>query len=234
MYLKDLAQWRQQAYRLFSATLLSPQRERFRAIAAAAAELYEQRDTTVEFTFFPHWQRFLTSLADPPSYDILNREYVRLFIVNPKRAPCLPYESEYVDPGGQSAGWIVAGLEREYATAGLALSPSLKDLPDHVAVELEFMTFLCRQEADAWNRKAVDEAVQTLQSQAEFLDRHLMRWIPQWTRQVAVADDEGFYSVVTEAAHFFISHDQDLISSLLDKYRKIPEAAQDRAASKAT
>ncbi len=157
-----------------------------------------------------------------------------MFMHSPERAPCLPYESVYLDPGGQAAGWIVALLEREYAVAGLALSPSLKDLPDHVAVELEFMAFLCGQEADAWNNGAVEDSVQFLEHQATFLDRHLSRWFPEWARQVTTADSKGIYSVVAETAWAFISHDQDLISSLLDKFRRMLETAQARATSSVT
>ncbi len=148
--------------------------------------------------------------------------------------PCLPYESVYVDPGRQAAGWIVALLEREYAAAGLALAPSLKDLPDHVAVELEFMAFLCAQEADAWNREAVREGIQALERQAAFLDKHLARWLPEWARQVARANGEGIYPVVTETVRAFTSHDQDLISTLSDRLVRMPEAVQAGAAGKVT
>lgn len=226
MHLEDLAHWRQLAYRLFSAMLLYPDEERLKTITTAAAELHKQSDSMVRFTFFSQWQRLLTSLADFTDHHALGEKYVGLFMHSPERAPCLPYESVYVDPGGQAAGWIVALLEREYATAGLALSPSLKDLPDHVAVELEFMAFLCGQEADAWNREVVKEGVQALERQAVFLERHMTRWFPEWARQVATADGEGIYSVAAETARGFMSHDQDLIGSLLDKFRRMPKVAQ--------
>jgi len=214
------------AYRLFSSALLYPEEGRLKTIAAVAGELHEQSHAMVKFIFFPQWQRFLTSLAELPSHHALEEEYVRVFMHSPERAPCLPYESVYADPGGQAAGWVVALLEREYAAAGLALSPSLKDLPDHVAVELEFMAFLCSQEADAWNRAVVKEAVQTLERQAAFLSKHLARWFPEWARRVATANGEGIYSVVAETTRAFISHDQDLISILLERFRRMPETAQ--------
>ncbi|MFQ5996655.1 MAG: molecular chaperone [Dehalococcoidales bacterium] len=228
MHLEDLARWRQLVYRLFSSTLLYPDEGRLKTITAVTASLHKQSDSAVRFSFFPQWQRLLTSLADLPNHHTLEEKYVRVFMHSPEGAPCLPYESVYVDPGGQAAGWIVAMLEREYAAAGLAISPSLKDLPDHVAVELEFMASLCRQEADAWNRKVLKEGVQTLECQANFLDRHLSRWLPEWARQVTIADGEGIYSVVAETARAFISHDQDLIDSLLDQFQRMPEAAQAR------
>ncbi len=234
MYLEDLARLRLVAYRLFSSTLLYPDEQRLKTIAMAATELHEQSHSTIKFAFSPQWQRLLISLADPPSHHILEEQYVRAFMHSAERPPCLPYESVYVDPGRQAVGWIVALLEQEYAAAGLALSPSLQDLPDHVAVELEFMAFLCAQEADAWNREAVREGIQALERQAAFLDKHLARWLPEWARQVARANGEGIYPVVTETVRAFTSHDQDLISTLLDRLLKMPEAAQAGAIGEAT
>jgi TorA maturation chaperone TorD len=225
MHLGDLAFWRQLAYRLFSSTLLYPAEGRLKIIAAAAAGLQGQSEFTAGFTFFPQWQRLLGSLAGLPHRHLIEfeEEYVRVFMHDARGFPCPPYESAYVDPEGRAAGLVVTLLEREYAAAGLAPSPSLKDLPDHVAVELEFIAFLCGQEADAWNREVVKEGVQTLERQAAFLDRHLTRWFPEWARQVTSADGEGIYATVAETAWAFISHDQELIGILLDRFRRTPE-----------
>ncbi len=226
MHLEDLAGLRQMAYRLFSSILLYPDEEHLDTVEAAAIGLHKQSLSMVRFAFFHQWQRLLTSLADLPNQHILEEEYVRVFMHSLEKAPCLPYESVYMDPGGQAAGWILAVLEQEYAAAGLALSPSRKELPDHVAVELEFMAFLCRQEVDAWNGEVVKDAVEALEHQAAFLDRHLTRWLPEWARQVATADGGGVYYVVAETARAFVNHEQDMIDILLDKFRGMPEAAQ--------
>jgi TorA maturation chaperone TorD len=229
-----LAHWRQVAYRLFSSTLLYPNEERLNSIAAAAMELHKQSHAMEKFAFSPKWQRLLTSLTCLPGHQDLEEEYIRVFMHNSEGTPCLPYESVFMDIRGQAAGWIVALLEGEYAAAGLALSPSLKDLPDHVAVELEFMAFLCGQEADAWTREAVKEAVQAMERQAIFLDRHLTLWLPEWVALVAIADGEGIYSMVAETTQAFVSHDQDLIGTLSDKFRRMSKVAQTGMYSKSS
>ncbi len=136
MHVTCLANFRQLAYQLFSSMLLYPEEGRLKSVAAAGAALRQQSRKMARFAFFPKWRRLLTALAELPAGHALEEEYIGVFMHNPERAPCLPYESIYVEPGGEAAGWVVALLEREYAAAGLALSPSLKDLPDHVAVEL--------------------------------------------------------------------------------------------------
>lgn len=234
MDLKSLAGWRQLAYRLFSSILLYPEEVRLKNIAAAAAELRGQESALVELSFFPQWQRLLASLADLPDCHTLAKEYVKIFRFSSKTVRCMPYESLYVSPGGEATGWVLAEIEGEYAAAGLALSPSQKDPPDFISIELEFMAFLCGQEIEAWNREAKKEGIQALKRQAAFLNEHLARWVPNWARLVETTASEGVYSVVAEAARVFISHDRDLVNTLLDKFQGTPKAAKDKAGGKAT
>jgi TorA maturation chaperone TorD len=97
------------------------------------------------------------------------------------------------------------------------LSPSLKELPDHAAVELEFMAFLCSREARTREEEALEEGLQVLEQQRAFLDQHLGRWFPAFARQVARAGGEGLYAVTAEAAHAFVHHDQDWVALILER-----------------
>ncbi len=234
MHLEDLARWRQVAYRLFSSILLYPDEGRLKTIATAAAELDKQNQTMVKFAFFPYWQRLLASLADFPGQHILEEEYIRVFMHSSEGAPCLPYESVYMDPDGQATGWILAMLEKEYADAGLMLPSSRKELPDHAAVELEFMAYLCGHEMDVWNGGVIRNSIQILERQAAFLGKHLIRWVPRWAQQVAAVDGEGIYSIVVATVWAFVSHDQDLISTLLDKLQGAPEVVSVGRGNKVT
>jgi len=160
----------------------------------------------------------LDGLADGDTAEV-EEEYLRLFLVNPEGALCLPYESFYLDPHQQAAGWIAAQLDREYAAAGLTLSPALNELPDHAAVELEFMAFLCDWEAEAWE-EAWEERLQILEGQRAFLGRHLGRWFAAFARQVTVAAPEGLYAVAAAATDAFIHHDPDLLALFLERLQE--------------
>ncbi len=149
----------------------------------------------------------------------MQQEYVRLFLINPDGAVCQPYESFYLDPDRQAAGWIAAQVEREYVAAGLRLSPSLRELPDHAAVELEFMAFLCSREAWAWEDEALEAGRQVLEHERAFLDQHLRRWFPAFTWRVARAAGDGLYAMTAEAAYAFVHHDRDLVALLLERVR---------------
>ncbi|MGQ9554983.1 MAG: TorD/DmsD family molecular chaperone [Anaerolineae bacterium] len=211
----ELARLRQGCYRLAAALFLYPNRSRWANLIGAARELKQENGSLGLFPFFGPWQRLLTTLLNEDCRKI-EGEYIRLFVVNPQ-AP--PYESFYLDPERQITGWIVAGLEREYTERGLAVSTPLQEPPDHVAVELEFMAFMCGREAEAWERKVVREGAHLLQSEERFLDSHLKRWFPAFLRQVAVTSRTDLYGAAVEAVYAFLHHDQDLIALLLKRFQ---------------
>ncbi len=222
--LAELARLRQAAYRLFGALFLYPDESRLTALVVAAGALQEAGESLAIFPFFGSWQRLLTALTLTPgrgrghaplTVDV-QQEYVHLFLVNPDGPLCPPYESFYLDPDREAAGWIPAQLEREYATAGLMLSPRLKEQPDHAAVELEFMAYLCDQEAQAWEEEVLEGAFQVLERQRAFLTGHLGRWFPAFTRRLTLVAEESLYGVTAAAAHAFVHHDRDLVALLLE------------------
>ncbi|MFQ5946953.1 MAG: molecular chaperone, partial [Anaerolineae bacterium] len=217
--LADLARFRQAAYRIFSTTLLYPDEERLRTVTTVAGELGDQTDSLATFSFFIQWRGLLDVLQDlagvqPAS---IEEQYVYVFIANPDYAPCLPCESAHVGSAA-APGWTAVELEREYAAAGLSLVPSLKEPPDHAAVELEFMSFLCNREASAWEAKRPREAVETLKCQANFLEQHLGRWFPAFARRVAAKDNGEVYAPLTRTAEAFIGHDRGLVEALVDGF----------------
>ncbi|MFQ5803692.1 MAG: molecular chaperone [Candidatus Methylomirabilales bacterium] len=217
--LADLARFRQAAYRLFSTMFLYPDEERLRTVATVAGELGNQTDFLATFSFFIQWRDLLVRLrglagVQPAS---IEEQYVYVFIANPDYAPCLPYESAHVGSAA-APGWTAVELEREYAAAGLSISSSLKEAPDYAAVELEFMAFLCYQEACAWEGSRLTDGIEALKRQANFLERHLGRWFPAFARRVAAKDNGEVYAPLARAAEVFISHDRGLVEALVDGF----------------
>ena len=221
MHLRELVSFRQIAYRILSMVLLYPDEERLNRLASVARELGNRKESLTGFAFFSQWNRILDSLQGLKNRkaEDLQGEYIRTFMVNPEGAPALPYESVYMNPEGWARGWITAQLEGEYAAAGLSLSLSLKELPDHAAVELEFMAFLCGEEAQAWEKKDLTKGIQVLERQLDFLGHHLSGWFPEFARRVCIADSGGIYPPLVEMAEAFITHDRDLLPILLERFQ---------------
>ncbi len=86
----------------------------------------------------------------------------------------------------KTAAFLVE-LEAIYGREGITLSD--RDMPDHLATELEFMHFLCS------NNK--------VSQQADFLTHHLNNWLPQLAQSFLKQETIPFYSqLIMLIAHF--------------------------------
>lgn len=92
----------------------------------------------------------------------------------------------------KTAAFLV-DLEALYAQEGITLSD--RDMPDHLATELEFMHFLCA------NNKA--------DQQADFLTHHLNNWLPQLAQSFLKQETIPFYSNLIMLIANFVETDQD-------------------------
>lgn len=219
--LHELARLRQAAYRILGAVLLYPHAESIATLPSVARQLLMESRPFREFTFWGAWERLLGRLRGWNTTDQASLEaaYVGAFMVASDGAPCFPYESAYLPR--EATGWVLAELDREYALAGFTVAPAFNEPPDHAAVELEFMSILCGEEAEAWRRQSLRKAVERLHREASFLDRHLGRWFPELARRVAERDGSAFYALATDAARTFIAHDLELVTTLLSRYREV-------------
>lgn len=134
----------------------------------------------------------------------LEQEYNRLF-VGPGHVHCPPYESVYRRDRPEVEMGLVMGpsvidVKRRYSEAGLVVSKDFKDLPDHIAVELEFMYFLCTNEA-----RDVKEATEIWRErQSEFLVSHLLPWVSTFAEAVLINTTSPFYRAATNLLKEFL------------------------------
>ncbi len=198
---------RQIAYRLFASLFLYPEVERLTELRAAAQELLTD-GLLSGHPYSPQMQALLESLAalDPVGDERpLVNEYNRLFMVRPQ-AP--PHETVYMDSEGQFRGMLTAELETTYRQVGLTVSPTLNELPDHIAVELEFMAYLCLKESEAQqDGSSTTDALRWRGLQAAFVKGHLARWFPLFARRLKEAQPVGLYAALLPAVYAFLSHE---------------------------
>ena len=167
-----------------------------------------REDKVLEF-----WDKVLSKFAEENEKESakqlnaldLKIEYNRLF-VGPNKLPCPPYESVYrTDREGGEMGTLMGpsawDVKNRYAEAGLEISGGFNDYPDHVAVELEFMHFLCSKESfekekrEEWQRR-----------EKEFLELHIRFWAQVFSEKVLKSTDSPFYRT---AAAFLKEHIDD-------------------------
>lgn len=134
----------------------------------------------------------------PPDKALLTLrvEHARLF-EGPGRPVAIPFESAWSDRGEAGGvalnGPSAARVALRYRQAGLERAASHRELPDHVAVELEFLYELCRREADAW-RVTDDGTARDLRATADrFLRDHPARWWPAFGERVILESRHDLY-----------------------------------------
>lgn len=204
-------QARQALYRFLSAAFLDPQAGAWLLLGdrgvhdgiRAAAELVREnvRLTVPELgrgEFPPDrldaaW--LLDRLAGSPQE--LSAEYERTFGLLAS-GPCPPYETEYID--GKltfQRSQHLADVAGFYRAFGLELSADVRERPDHIAWELEFMACLIglERQAAAAGGPANDERKRTCrEAQARFLREHLAWWTPAFARLLTLHAPDGFYA----------------------------------------
>jgi TorA maturation chaperone TorD/Pyruvate/2-oxoacid:ferredoxin oxidoreductase delta subunit len=132
----------------------------------------------------------------------LESEFTRLFL-GPERPVAYPYESVYRE--GKVMGDCTVAVRQHYTAEGLASEDHF--LPDHVAVELEFMAHLALREAEAWERDDEDEALACLRRQEAFLSEHLGRWLPSFCQRVLASEAHPFYASLAQRTWEHIAQD---------------------------
>lgn len=108
-------------------------------------------------------------------------DYARVALVD-----LVPYESFFRRDDGQIEAGAQGEVARFYARYGFEadLGAARVLSPDHLGVELEFVSALCRREADAEAEENADYAARIRAIEHEFLTGHLLAWAPVYLQAV--------------------------------------------------
>lgn len=158
----------------------------------------------------------LESVADVLAHPSdLRSEYARIF-GHTIQSDCPPYETQY---GGQYRGLnsqlggaqifeqsqTLADIAAFYRAFGLEVSDQVKERLDHISIELEFMAFLAYKEAHALAADGKEHAEICREAQKTFLNDHLGRWVPLFTRHLRAKAQEGFYQKLALLTERFLA-----------------------------
>lgn len=133
----------------------------------------------------------------------LRVEYAKLF-VGPFELLAPPYGSVYLDDGGRVMGDSTMQVIEIYQKEGLARSDDFKDLPDHIAVEMEFISYLIFKGRDALDNADEDSAMNYKDKQDFFLNTFLRRWVPLFCKKIKEGTDNVFYTSLADCVSTFV------------------------------
>lgn len=150
--------------------------------------------------------------ADNCTLEALAVEHARLF-VGPFQLVAPPYGSFYLDEAKTVMGDSTARVAAFYHACGLHLADDFHELPDHFAVELEFMSYLAFKEREAEAAGDKTEVRRFISLQREFLDSFLLPWLEPFTSAVVIDAEAPFYQAIARCTAAFIHADLAALTS---------------------
>ncbi len=200
---------REDAYRLLAACFYPPSQELIEEeCCATLAALLE--------SVIPEAARYAAEAViagSDSSLDALAVEHARLFI-GPFQLVAPPYGSIYLDDTKTVMGDSTTRVAAFYHNCGLQLAEDFHELPDHFAVELEFMSFLAFKQREAEVSGDTGEATRIVSLQQEFLGRFLLSWLEPFTTAIINDGEAPFYQAIARCTAAFINADFAALASL--------------------
>ena len=200
--------FRSRIYRILAAAF-SPPKADISNLHNALLELHASLQSTKSSVDVTH-------ASDNPGVPALAREHLRLF-VGPGHIPCPPYEAVYRKDRpdfekGLVMGPSTADVRRAYLAAGLDISKTYTDLPDHIAAEMEFMQFLCAEETRLAQEGNNEGAVRMKTMQREFHKNHIEPWVGDFADCVLRSTTSPFYKTTASVLKEFTRSEADYLA----------------------
>lgn len=136
-------------------------------------------------------------------------EYTRIFL-GPFQILAHPYSSMYYDEPGLMTP-VTQWVDQYYRACGYGFDPTIRDLPDHIAVELEFMAQLAFKEGEVLLAGDEEEAFRYQNYRQEFLQKHLGVWGISLCDAIRKSESSAYYSALADCLQHFIEQEKNLL-----------------------
>jgi len=205
---RDPAVFRGRIYRILAAAFSPPKTDTgslYEVLLKVHASL-QSIETSLE----------VTHASKDQSLPALAKEHLRLF-VGPGHMPCPPYEAVYRKDRpdfekGLVMGPSTADVRRAYFAAGLDISKTFTDLPDHIAAEMEFMQFLCVEEARLAQQGNNEDAGKMKSMQREFHKNHIEPWVGDFADCILRSTTSPFYKATASVLKEFAESEAEYLA----------------------
>ena len=148
------------------------------------------------------WASGAAKAASDMGLALLTTEQVQLSLahaelfIGPFELIAPPYGSVYLEKNRQIMGDTTMGVLKSYQEAGLSVDE--KEPPDHIAIELEFMSFLSTREAEARAQGDASGAEKFFEKQKDFYHNYL-RWVPNFCEAIKKGTKSPFYQSLADS-----------------------------------
>ena len=144
----------------------------------------------------------------------LHWDYTRMFI-GPGEVQAPPWESIYRDVERLHFSKETLEVRDAYRKYNLLPKRFGHDPDDHIGLELDFMHKLCemaKEKAEGADEKGL---LEILKDQKTFLDDHLMKWVPAWSRDVVKSAETDFYKGAAQLLDAYLRLDTKMLEAVI-------------------
>ena len=141
-------------------------------------------------------------------------DHARLF-VGPFGLKAAPYGSLYLDGDGKVMGNSTMRVIQIYEEEGLEIDDEFTELPDHVAVELEFMYYLIHRAVGEFEEGGIERCAHSVAAQRKFLGEFLLPWLEPFCGRIRQEAETIFYRALADCLLGFARRDREYLKSLV-------------------
>jgi len=146
----------------------------------------------------------------------MGRDRTRLFRgIKSGYGPPPPYESVYVGTDENPSTQASLDVRQAYTDADAKVPKEVKELPDYIGIELDFMRHLTQKEVYAWEEDQTEQARELLNKQHRFLRDHLARWAPLYCEKMYQKAEYDFHRGIARLTSGFVLHELERMQDYL-------------------
>jgi TorA maturation chaperone TorD len=138
--------------------------------------------------------------------DTLLLDYTRLFL-GPTDILAQPYGSVWLEDAKIVMGESTLAVQELYRQGGFEIDDQFRELPDHIAVELEFLYLLIFRETEAQSEGNSAGLTALTDLKKRFLSQHLGRWVAPFTSAVLHSAGCEFYRQLAGLTKAFVDRE---------------------------
>ncbi|MDR0501485.1 MAG: molecular chaperone TorD family protein [Coriobacteriales bacterium] len=154
------------------------------------------------------WERTLTDLAI---------DFARVFLGHGINAHSAAYPFESVHT---SAKRLLMNDARDevlaiYRANGIEKTNAWREGEDHIALELEFISLLIERTLELLQVKDEEQVFSLLRTQLNFLDNHLLNWVPMLVIEMQKFAKTDFYRALALITSGYLTVDREILEDIL-------------------
>ena len=164
-------------------------------------------------------QDIISQLKEPDflseeTYDRLHWDYTRMFI-GPYELPAPPWESAYLNEERLLFQEETLAVRRAYLKYALIAKDYGHEADDHLGLELDFMYQLSSLALQKIKDEDYGGLVEILLDQQNFLDEHLLKWVPSFCQKTGASARTKFYQGMAKVLHGYLLIDRQAVEELI-------------------